>query len=185
MKKILTLLILILAAILMSSIAYAAVGVGISPSKMVLQVEGGKTQQMEILVYDTGDYPMNLNIGVEGDLAEITQIEPTAVYVDPEPKPIVMPIKNGKKVTITFIPPATRTPRIYTGKVTAAGGVASGQFGGSVGVATLVELRVTKTPSIFAFITSTHILVAGIILGVIIIILLLWRLGLKIEFRRR
>jgi len=185
MNKKINLLIIIIISIIVSSTVYAAVGVGVSPSKMRFQVEGGKTQRMELLLYNTGDYDLELGVKLEGDIAEIATATPEKVTVKPEPKPHEMPIKNGKKVTITFTPPATRRTKTYTGKIAASGTPKGVQLGGSVGVASLVEMIVTPTPSILAFITPIHILVAGIIIGLIIIILILWKLGLKIEFKRK
>ena len=183
MKKIIFLLIFF---ILIFDIAYADVGVGLSPSRVVLEVEGGKTQQIDLLVFNSGDYPMEISLNSEGDIADFTEIEPKSITVEPEPKPQSLPIKNGKTFIVRFKPPATREKKTYEGTISATGKPTGGSsFGGSVGVATKVELIVTPTVSMFAFITITHILIAGIIILLIIIILLLRKAGFSFKIEKK
>ncbi len=183
MKKIIFLLTLF---IFIVNIAYADVGVGLSPSRVVLEVEGGKTQQIDLLVFNSGDYLMEVGLSSEGDIADFTEIEPTSIIIEPEPKPQALPIKNGKTFIVKFKPPATRESKTYTGTISATGKPTGGSsFGGSVGVATKVELIVTPTVSMFAFITTTHILVAGIIILLIIIILLFRKAGFRFKIEKK
>lgn len=187
MKNRILIFVLVLFSLISSiNIAYASVGVGISPSKVVLQVEGGKVQEIDLLIFNSGDIPLEISLSSEGDIAKFTQIEPGSVIVEPEPQPHALPIKNGKTFIVKFTPPATGEVKKYTGTISATGSPTAGsQFGGSVGVATRVELMVTPTKSIFAFITTEYLIIAGAIILLIIIILLLRRAGFRLKFERK
>lgn len=184
--KMLLMFAFVLFVIISANLAYADVGIGVSPSKIVLQVEGGKTQEISLLVFNSGDNSMEISVTSEGEIEKFTQIEPNSIVVEPEPKPHVLPIKNGKSFVVRFTPPATSDTKKYTGTISATGSPGAGsQFGGSVGVATQVELIVTPTTSIFAFLTATHIIAICAIVALIIIVLLLRRAGLIIQFKRK
>ena len=181
---------LILALVLFSfvsvGIVYAAVGVGVSPSKIVLQIEGGKPQEIDFLVFNSGDSPLEISLSSEGDIAEFTEIEPKSVVVEPEPQPHELPIKNGKTFMVKFTPPATGEVRKYIGTISATGNPSAGsRFGGSVSVAAQVELTVTPSASIFAFITTTHLIIAGMIILLTTIVLLLKKSGLKLKLEKK
>ena len=106
--------------------AYAAVGVGISPSKMVLELESGQTKTVDLLVFNTGDNSMEISMSVEGDIKQFTQITPEKLPVAPEPKPHALPIKNGQSFTITFTAPAGTAAGKYTGTIAAPGSPSTG-----------------------------------------------------------
>lgn len=168
------------------SIAYAEIGVGVSPSKIVLQIEGGKTDSTNLLVFNSGDHTIDISLKAEGDIAEFVQIDPVIQTIDPEPKPHALPIKNGKNFKLTFSPPTTNIKKTYTGMISAIGGSAeTSQFGGSVGVATQVEIRTTPTISKFAFINITHLLIIGIIICIVLAGYMLKKSGLEITFKKK
>ncbi|MBI4739171.1 hypothetical protein HY772_06465 [Candidatus Woesearchaeota archaeon] len=185
-NKILIIGVLVLVILTSIQIVHAAVGVGISPSKIVLQIEGGKMQEIDLLVFNSGDSPLEISLSSEGDIVKFTEIEPKSVVLEPEPQPHALPIKNGRTFIVKFTPPAMGEVKKYTGTISATGKPAAGsQFGGSVGVATQVELIVTPPASIFAFITTTHLIIAGIIILIIIIILLLKKSGFRLKIEKK
>lgn len=183
-------MLIILAIILILPLVNASIGIGISPSKINLQIESGKTQEIELLVFNTGDKILDIGLNVEGDIKEFTTIEPSSLSVEPEPAPQELPIKNGKTFKIKFNPSAVFNDKKYTGKITATGSSGSGsQFGGNVGVATQVELLVTPSKSILAFLTETNLIIVGVIvLAIILIILIIYFLKksrLRIRFEKK
>jgi hypothetical protein len=171
--------------ILVGTIVSADVGVGISPSKVALQVEGGKTQQLELIVFNTGDNDMKISLIADGDIATFTKIEPLSETIKPEPKPHSLPIKNGKTFVVTFSPGITSSEKKYMGSMSAVGSPSEGsQFGGNVAVASQIELLVSPS-SFFANLLSTkNLIILGIIVLIIIIIILLKRSGFRIEFKK-
>lgn len=162
----------------------ADVGVGISPSKFVLQMEGGRPQTHEFVVFNPGDAPLEIAISIDGEIAEFTTVEPSHAIIEPEPQPHERPIKNSRNFVVTFNPPASRTAKTYKGSIAATGGPSGGQFGGNVGVATLVELTALPPKSIFDYLTTTHWIIIGFIILLIILIILLKRAGLKVRFEK-
>jgi hypothetical protein len=183
-------ILIILAMILILPLANASVGLGISPSKINLEMESGKTQEMELLVFNTGDKTLDISLNVEGDISEFTTVEPLVLTVEPEPVPQELPIKNGKKFKITFKPTASLSDKKYTGKITAVGNAGAGsQFGGNVGVATQVQLNVVSTKLFSAFFTKTNLIIGAIIVSVIIVLILLIlfikKSGMKIKFEKK
>lgn len=182
-------MLIILAIILILPLASASIGIGISPSKINLQIESGKTQEIELLVFNTGDKILDISLNVEGDIKEFTTVEPSILSVEPEPAPQELPIKNGKIFKIKFNPSAAFSDKKYTGKITATGSSSSSsQFGGNVGVATQVELMVVTSGFVSAFFTKTNLIICGVIVLVIILIILiiylLKKYGLKIRFEK-
>lgn len=177
----------VFALIILISFASAEVGVGISPSKMIIQVEGGKTSiPYELLIFNTGDYNMEISLSVDGEIAGMTKIEPENAIISPEPKPHELPIKNGKTFIVTFKPPATNKDVVYTGSISAVGSPTAGsQFGGGVGVAAQIELRVTPTKSIFARIPKIYYFILAAIIILILIVYLLKKAGLNISFKKK
>ncbi len=164
----------------------AGVGVGLSPSKIVMQVEGGKAQEISLLVFNTGDAPLTISLTSEGDIGEFVKVEPESITVDPEPKPEALPIRNGKNFKITITPPKSRELKKYTGTISAIGKPQSGStLGGSVGVATQVELTVTPPPSIFAFITTTHLIILAIAAVLIALIIWLRKAGFSFKIEKK
>lgn len=172
--------------LLLGNFVKADVGVGISPSKIVLQIEGGQTQNYELLIFNTGSNTLKLNFGIEGDIVKFTEIEKETEIIEPEPKPHELPIKNGKTIMVSFSPPATTKTKEYEGKISAIGSPLEGsQFGGSVGVAAKVQIIVTPTQTFLNYLTPLHYMIAGAILVLIIIIILLKRAGLSVGFRKK
>lgn len=146
MKKafLLTAIFLVLAV----SMLDASVGIGVSPSKSVLQVESGTTQTAELLVFNSGDAPMQITLTADGDIAQFTTIEPSNYTILPEPMPHTLPIKNGRTFTVTFKPPASSEKKTYLGMLSAVGNLGQGStLGGSVSVASQVELQVLPAKS--------------------------------------
>lgn len=185
-RKILITFSVVLIFLIALKISIAAVGVGISPTKVIFQVEGGKNQVLELLVYNTGDSPMEVKLTADDNLASITNIRPSSMIITPEPIPHEFPIKNGRKFVVEFTPPVTRKDIVYTGSISAIGANAgNSQFGGSVGVATQVELRVTKTRSQLDFITAQQIIIGSLIVLIIIIIILIKKAGFRLKLEKK
>jgi len=178
------LIIFCLSLVVIQSVS-ADVGVGISPSKFLLEMPGGKTQQHEILIFNPGDGPLKVSLNIEGEIAEFTTVSPESEVLSPEPIPHERPIKNGKKFIVKFSPPASRFVKTYTGSISATGGPSGGQFGGNVGVATIVELTVTPPRSFLDYITKTHVIIAGMIILFILLLVVLRKAGLKISFDKK
>ena len=165
--------------------ALGEVGVGVSPSKFQLTIQGGTTQTFDLLIFNTGDFPMEIQVSASDSIAPFTTITPSAILVEPEPQPHELPIKNGKKVTVTFAPPVKGDTIHYSGEVSATGRPSgSAQFGGSVGVATMVEMTVFPPESIFAFITATHVLIAVAVILIFAVIMLLRKAGFHLRLER-
>jgi hypothetical protein len=136
-----------LSVMILVSLASAEVGLGVSPSKIRLAVNGGESQEIEMLVFNSGDNPLDVQLVAEGDIAKYVEITPAGtISLEPEPKPHALPIKNGKTFIIKFNPPMTFTTKTLTGKISAVGSpTAEMQFGGSIGVAMQVELIVSPS----------------------------------------
>lgn len=166
--------------------ALADVGVGLSPSKIILQIEGGTKQDFQFLAFNSGDYPLDISLSVSGDIVKFTKIGDSNIMVEPEPKPHALPIKNGRTFTVTFSPPVSSETKRYTGTVSASGSPSKGaQFGGSVGVAAPVEIIVTPPASMLAFITPTYSAIILLIIAILAIIFLLKKSGITISVQRR
>lgn len=147
--------------------ASSLVGVGVTPSRLDLELVGGKTQEVELLVFNTGDYPFEIGLSAEGEIASFITFEPTKALIDPEQMPHSLPIKNGKMFKLKFTPPAGES-RTYTGLISATVVNTREQgFSGSVGSAVYVSAHVSKPfylKSIFGLITIQQlVLVLGII----------------------
>ena len=166
------------------SLVYGDVGVGISPSKMILEIEAGKSQQLDILVYNTGDNTLDVTMDIDGEIQSFTKIEKNRFTIEPEPKPHEFPIKNGVHTTAVFSPPGGLKPKTYKGMISAGGGPYGGQFGGRVSVASQIEIIVRAPKSIFSYITTTHLLIVGIVILLALIIWFLKRMGLKFRFEK-
>ncbi len=163
----------------------ADVGVGASPAKFLLQMPGGQSQTQELLIFNPGSSPIEVSISVDGDIAAFTKITPEKAIIQPEPVPHEKPIKNGRRFVVTFSPPASREKKVYTGSISASGGPTAGQFGGSVAVASLVELTVTPPASFLDYITKWHVAAALLVLILIVLLLTLKKAGLKVSFEKK
>ncbi len=169
-----------------ANVAKADVGIGVSPSKLVIEVEGGTVKQESLLAFNPGDGAIEVSIGVEGEIAEFIKVSPEKLVLEPEPKPHARPIKNGENFLITISPKATNKEKRYSGTITISGGAVPGsQLGGNVGVGIAIEIRVTPTVSIFDYITRTHMLIAGAAVFVILIFFILKGAGLTVSFKRK
>lgn len=167
--------------ILFMNVASASVGVGISPSKMRQQIVAGETFTQEILIFNTGSEAMEITLVAEGEIKAFTEIEESAIIVEAEPDD-ELPIENGKIFTVIFSPPRSGTEKIFTGTLSAIGsGAGDSQFGGNVAVSSKVELIVVPADSIFARLTNTHYIILGSILGLLLLIFILRKLGIKIK----
>src|SRR3989344_8064706 len=87
---------------LMAAPVLANVGVGISPSKIAFETSGGATQDYEFLIFNSGDSPSTIIMSAEGDIKPYVTFSEESVVIDPEPQPHALPIKNGKRITVTF-----------------------------------------------------------------------------------
>lgn len=156
--------------LLMMTMASASVGVGISPTKMVLQLEGGKEHQLNLLIFNSGDNDLNIRVHSEGDIAQYVTVDPTSALIKPEPFPHALPIRNGKNFAIMFNAPRVTEPTVITGTFSAVGSPASGsQFGGSVGVAAQVEITVMPGDSFFSRINTSTMIAVGVLVVAIIV----------------
>lgn len=168
------------------SLVSAAVGVGLSPSRVNLQVVGGEMLELDLLVFNTGDSTMDLGIVVEGAIKDFTVVDLSSLSIDPEPKPHELPIKNGRTFNVKFNPPVSRKIVTYTGTIVAVSGTSGeSQFGGSVGVATQVILTVVPPKSFFDYIELIHLIIAGFIIAIIVVIVLLKKSGFTIKFEKK
>ena len=174
----------LLSACLLSAVS-ANVGVGMSPSKVVIQIEGGKSMDYSFLVFNSGDNPLIIGLEASGDIAEFTTIAENGFLVEPEPLPHALPIKNGRTISVKFSPPATGMKTTITGMITAAGSAPKdAQFGGNVAVATPVEIIVTPSASVLSYITPQYWGLALLVIAVIAILFLLKKAGIKISIER-
>ncbi len=175
----------ILLIILLSSFASASVGVGISPAKAIFEIEGGQTQELQVLVFNSGDQgPAEIHVEPQGAIASFTTVTPESQIVEQEPEH-QRPIDNGKIFTVKFNPPATNEEKTYTGYIGAFSRPPPGaQFGGNVGVSMTVEIKVTPTKSILDFITTTHILIAAAVVLAILLIIAFRRAGFRIALEK-
>jgi len=174
----------IVLVILFMNFASAAVGIGISPSKMRQQIVAGEIFTQDILVFNTGSDAMEINLVAEGEIKAFTEIKESALIVEAEPDD-KLPIENGKIFTVTFNPPRSGSEKIFTGTLSATGkGTGNSQFGGNVKVSSNIELIVVPAKSIFARLTGTNYLIIGIILLLIILIIFLKKSGISISFNK-
>jgi len=171
--------------ILFMNIASASVGVGISPSKMRQQIVAGESFVQEILIFNTGSEAMEITLVAEGEIKAFTEIKESAIIVEAEPDD-KLPIENGKIFTVVFNPPRSGTEKIFTGTLSATGkGAGDSQFGGNVAVSSRVELVVIPADSIFARLTNTHYWIIGILIALILLIILIRKSGISINFEKK
>lgn len=174
-----------LAAALALPIGLGAVGVGISPTKLVFDMPAGTAKTVDVLVFNSGDEPMEISLVVEGDIAPFTLVAPPKSTIAPEPTPHLLPIKNGKSFAVSFSPPRSSESRRYSGTISAVGTPsASSQLGGSVGVALQVEM--TALPGAKALpVTPRNLTIAGVLFALILALLLLKKSGLRLRLERK
>ncbi|MBI5391835.1 hypothetical protein HZB00_02415 [Candidatus Woesearchaeota archaeon] len=174
--------------LLLLSIPFAAadIGIGLSPAKRVFHnIEGGQTIEETYTVYNTGDGPINANLGADGAIASFVTVIPKAVYVEPEPQPHSLPIKNGKQFTVRYKVPTGWEAKLYTGQIVASGGAAGGTLGGNVAVAMVVELYSIPTKYFWNRISKEQYLLTGSIFLFLMLLLLtlvyMRRKGIQIQ----
>jgi hypothetical protein len=163
--------------------AAAEVGVGISPTKVALQFESGKEHHFSLLVFNSGDSNLDITLSAEGEIAQYVSFEPTQSSVEPEPRPHALPIRNGENFVVTFDAPRVSKPTKYVGSISATGTPGAGsQFGGSVGVATQVEITVVPAESSFNRIPPVYLYIAAGIVALVVIVFALRRMHMHISF---
>lgn len=182
-KKILLVMFLVFFSFALVS---ADVGIGISPSKMREQVTAGETYTYDFLVFNTGSQDIDLTLSATGEIAEFVTITEPSRTITPEPLPHEFPIKNGKTFTVTIDIPKSSKQKTYTGAFAAVGGGSSeSRFGGSVGVSSQVEFISVPPKSFFAKLTNTHYIILGSILGLLLLIFIFKKLGIRIQVGKK
>lgn len=177
----LTLVVLILGM----SFASAAVGVGLSPSKMREHLTGGKSYSYDILVFNTGSENMEITLTATGELKGLVEVEEQTLVVSPEPND-ELPIENGRNFKVTITPPRVSKEKIFKGTLVATGsGSKDSQFGGNVAVSSQVELVVSPSKSILSRMTTTQYVILAAVLLIILAIVLIRKSGLKISFDKK
>ncbi len=167
------------------ALASASVGVGISPTKVVYQIEAGSDKQFDLTVFNSGDTPLEVSLTVDGTISEFTDVSNERIVIQPEPTPHALPIKNGKSLSVTFSPRGSLKSGTYTGTISATGSPGEGsQFGGSVAVATQVEIIIVPAASFLSRIPSVYLYGMIGLLAVIVIIYTLHRMGFTINVAR-
>ena len=123
----------------------ASVGLGATPSKMELNLQGGQEKAFEVTVYNTGDSPIGVTLSAEGEIADFVDFQENYAVIAPEPLPHELPLKNGHVFTVKITPPANKEFKTYKGIISASGTPENyGKFAGTVSVATIVEAKVNS-----------------------------------------
>ena len=183
MKKIYSIFVLAFVSLVLAMPAFSNVGIGVSPSRIILQADAGSTQEIELLVFNTGDTPLDATISFEGDIAQFSTSSPEKYTIQPEPVPHALPIKNGVTYIVKIKLP-NEAGKTYKGTIAATGSLVSGsQFGGSVGVATQIEI--TTSPAKSFTIDTIYLIAIAIIIALIIIILLVKKSGISFKVERK
>lgn len=172
-------------AILALSLVSADVGVGVSPSKMIEQIQAGQSEEVELLIFNTGDASLDISLSFTGDIAKFAEVVTTSQIIEPEPKPHALPIKNGKTFLVKLSVPGGTKAGTYSGLISATGGAVEGStFGGNVGVSTKIDIQVIEPESFFAKISTTSYIIIGAIILLILLIWFLKKQGLNISFKK-
>jgi hypothetical protein len=183
MKQLLLLVTLVLTTLLFALFVAAQVGVGMSPSKIVLEGTSGDVLEQSVLVFNSGDQLMKLRFSADGEIASFTTFSQQELTVEPEPQPHALPIKHGQSFTAQFKLPVSGATKKYSGTISASGGPTAGsQFGGTVGVGALVEIIVHPPASPLAFVTGQHLLIGVVVVIVILVLVFLRKAGWKMKF---
>ncbi len=154
--------------LLFVNIAHADVGLGISPSKISLEIEEGKTKNIEVLIINTGDSALNVSVKSEGQIIDFTNIKPDKIVIEPEPIPHYLPIKNWKIINVEIHP---KKKGIYTGTIIASDYKQGDLISGKTTVASIVELKVTPKRKLFGIDTDYLILTVAVMALMFAIIL--------------
>jgi hypothetical protein len=179
-------ILLILALTLILPFVSANVGVGVSPTKIVMQVESGKQTSIDLLVFNPGDNPLDIRLSGEGDIMKYISLDDKKVSLEPEPQPHALPIRNGQTLPVIFKAPSVHQATTYKGTLSATGTLTEGsQFGGSVGVATQVEITVLPSKSILSYLNNTYTYAVIGVFALVIAVVALKRAGLNVSFRKK
>lgn len=158
--------------LLASPFAQAAVGLGLSPSRIEHIIEGGTEQEETYSVYNVGTNDVLVRFSTEGEIAPYATVTTQDLLVKPEPQPHKLPLTNAQKFTVRYRPPPTSKPKLLTGGIVATAGPPPGaQFGGNIAIAMGVKVYVGRTTRFWDYITRTHIIVGSSMLGFILLIL--------------
>ncbi len=95
MKKTSLLGIIVFALVIMPWVS-ASVGVGMSPTKIVIETYVGDVRNEEISVFNPGDIPLDISLNAEGGIAPFTSFAVSSTTVQPEPNH-EQPIENGQR----------------------------------------------------------------------------------------
>ena len=181
MKKISLLGIIAFALVLMPWTS-ASVGVGMSPTKIVIETYVGDVRNEEVSVFNPGDIPLDISLNAEGGIAPFTTFAVSSATVQPEPNH-EQPIENGQRLMVTFKP---TKQGVFTGTITAGGGpTQNSQFGGTVGVAAQVVMKVGPAKSLLDAVTTRQIIIAGSMVAVLILFIVLQKAGLSVSFKKK
>jgi len=175
-----TLVFLIVLAAL-AGVVSADVGIGVSPSRSNVQVEAGKEITLDFLVFNTGDGDLDVTISTEGEISDYVELSETTLSISPEPKPHTRPIKNGKSVSVTFKAPVSA--RELKGLFVATAAPGGGTLGGSVSIASTVDLKVLPAQGLI--VTTTQWTIIGALLGIVLLYIVWRRMGLQIKIKKK
>lgn len=167
-------------------IVSANVGIGVSPTKIVMEIEAGEKVEIPYIVFNTGDSPISVSFNLDGDIAQFSKLSAMQSSVlQPEPYPRELPIKNGESINIEFSPDGSMKPGIYAGQISAVGSLTSeSQFGGSVGVATNVEITVRPAKSLLSRIPKIYLYLFVVITGVALLVATLRKMHYSISLKK-
>jgi hypothetical protein len=163
----------------------AATGVGISPTKSAIRVESGSEQIVQLVVFNSGDNPLTIAVEAKGDVARFVTFDQTSALIEPEPKPQQLPIKNGKTFFVTVKIPAGTRQGLYSGELIASGSASgSSQFGGTVGVASYLDVYVVPPQSLLDRIPRSYLIAGLAILCLVGVFFVLKKAGVRIQVKR-
>lgn len=118
-------------------------------------------------VFNPGNGPELIGIGITGELAKFADLNVTSVLVDPEPRPLTVPV-NGKAVKLTVQVPDL--PEL-TGSVVATVELAQG--GGGVQASSGINIRISQIKTGYAKFALAAI--SAILIGLAVLLVLLCR----------
>jgi hypothetical protein len=168
---------LALLALLSLPAAMGMVGAGLSPAQFELNATPGQTIEKQYIVFNSGDGPELIGIGVTGQLAKFAELNVSSVSVDPEPKPFTVAV-NGKAVKLTLKVPDL--PEL-TGAVVAT--VQPIRGGGAIQASSGVWIRISQAKTDFAEFVIAAVCV--ILIGLAVLLVLLHRKPKKKSRSRR
>lgn len=160
----------------------SVVGLGMSPTKWVVNAAVGQETRLEGVVFNSGGEELGVSLNAEGDIAPFVSFPIGLFTVIPEPDQ-ELPIENGQTFTVIIKPTKEGT---FTGTVAAVGGPAqNSQFGGMVSVAAALLVTVGPPASPLDAITMQQMLIAGSAIAFLLLFVILKKVGLKLTFERK